>query len=162
MKNSQQIIKIKKKFTHWGEDWILWAWQWVFSRIINGHQEMEDLEDKLGESSEGRFSVLVTVIFSREERWRRNWDRRLFPVCLNERSHYQVVVEMVNPSSSSDWLRLFTTMAVLWTVNDFFYVAGTLNAENLSGDIFINFSLISLTEMPSVFIGQFLIGKFSS
>ena len=50
-------------------------------------------------------------------------------------------------------------MAVLWTVNDFFYVAGTLNAENLSGDIFINFSLISLTEMPSVFIGQFLIGK---
>ena len=53
-------------------------------------------------------------------------------------------------------------MAVLWTVNDFFYVAGTLNAENLSGDIFINFSLISLTEMPSVFIGQFLIGKFST
>ena len=53
-------------------------------------------------------------------------------------------------------------MAVLWTVNDFFYVAGTLNAENLSGDIFINFSLISLTEMPSVFIGQFLIGKLQS
>ena len=51
-------------------------------------------------------------------------------------------------------------MAVLWTVNDFFYVAGTLNAENLSGDMFINFSLISLTEMPSVFIGQFLIGMF--
>ena len=49
-------------------------------------------------------------------------------------------------------------MAILWTVNDFFYVAGTLNAENLSGDMFVNFSLISLTEMPSVFIGQFLIG----
>ena len=60
------------------------------------------------------------------------------------------------------YTRLFITMAVLWTVNDFFYVAGTLNAENLSGDIFINFSLISLTEMPSVFIGQFLIGKFSA
>ena len=55
-------------------------------------------------------------------------------------------------------VRLFVTMAVLWTVNDFFYVAGTLNAENLSGDMFVNFSLISLTEMPSVFIGQFLIG----
>ena len=54
--------------------------------------------------------------------------------------------------------RLFITMAILWTVNDFFYVAGTLNAENLSGDMFVNFSLISLTEMPSVFIGQFLIG----
>jgi len=57
-------------------------------------------------------------------------------------------------------IRLFITMAVLWTVNDFFYVAGTLNAENLSGDMFVNFSLISLTEMPSVFIGQFLIDKF--
>ena len=31
------------------------------------------------------------VLFSREERWRRNTIRRIFPVRLNERSHYQVV-----------------------------------------------------------------------
>ena len=49
-------------------------------------------------------------------------------------------------------------MAVIWTVNDYFYIAGSLNAENLAGNIFTNFSLLSLTELPSVFIGQFLMG----
>jgi len=51
-------------------------------------------------------------------------------------------------------------MALLWSVNDYFYVAGSMNVENLAGDMFVNFSLLSLTEMPSVFIGQFLIDRF--
>jgi len=96
-------------------------------RIINGHQEMEDLEDKLEKNVGGETETEDSFLSA-----------------------------LMNGAI----IRLFTTMAVLWTVNDFFYVAGTLNAENLSGDIFINFSLISLTEMPSVFIGQFLIDKF--
>ena len=50
-------------------------------------------------------------------------------------------------------------MSVIWAVNDYFYIAGSLNAENLAGNMFVNFSLLSLTELPSVFIGQFLIGK---
>jgi len=51
-------------------------------------------------------------------------------------------------------------MALLWSVNDYFYVAGSMNVENLAGDMFVNFSLLSLTEMPSVFIGQFLIDRY--
>ena len=54
--------------------------------------------------------------------------------------------------------RVFGSMAVIWTVNDYFYIAGSLNAENLAGNIFTNFSMLSLTELPSVFIGQFLMG----
>ena len=49
-------------------------------------------------------------------------------------------------------------MSMIWVVNDYFYISGSLNVENLAGNLFVNFSLISLTEMPSVFIGQFLIG----
>ena len=55
--------------------------------------------------------------------------------------------------------RVFILVGLIWTVNDYFYIAGTLNAENLVGNIFINFALVSLTELPSVFIGQFLMGK---
>ena len=55
-------------------------------------------------------------------------------------------------------LSVFVSMALIWTVNDYFYIAGSLNVENLAGNMFLNFSLLSLTELPSVFIGQFLIG----
>ena len=51
-------------------------------------------------------------------------------------------------------------MALIWTVNDYFYIAGSLNVENLAGNMFLNFSLLSLTELPSVFIGQFLMGGY--
>ena len=51
-------------------------------------------------------------------------------------------------------------MALLWSVNDYFYVAGSMNVENLAGDMFVNFSLLSLTELPSVFVGQFLIDRY--
>ena len=57
-------------------------------------------------------------------------------------------------------VRVMSLMSVIWAVNDFFYIAGTLNAENLAGNIFLNFSLLSLTELPSVFIGQFLIDRY--
>ena len=50
-------------------------------------------------------------------------------------------------------------MAVIWSVNDYFYVAGSLNAENLHGDIWLNFSLVALTEAPAAFVGTFLMGK---
>ena len=55
-------------------------------------------------------------------------------------------------------LSVFVSMALIWTVNDYFYIAGSLNVENLAGNMFLNFSLLSLTELPSVFIGQFLMG----
>ena len=50
-------------------------------------------------------------------------------------------------------------MAIIWSVNDYFYVAGSLNAENLHGDIWLNFSLVALTEAPAAFVGTFLMGK---
>ena len=50
-------------------------------------------------------------------------------------------------------------MSMIWVVNDYFYISGSLNVENLAGNLFVNFSLLSLTELPSVFIGQFLIGN---
>jgi len=51
-------------------------------------------------------------------------------------------------------------MSMIWVVNDYFYISGSLNVENLAGNLFVNFSLLSLTELPSVFIGQFLIDRF--
>ena len=58
------------------------------------------------------------------------------------------------------FFRVIVSMTLIWTVNDYFYIAGSLNAENLAGNIFTNFSLLSLTELPSVFIGQFLMGRW--
>ncbi len=40
------------------------------------------------------------------------------------------------------------------TVNDFFYIGGQLNVENLAGNQFVNFAVVAFTEMPSVFIGE--------
>merc|ERR1719474_853451 len=56
--------------------------------------------------------------------------------------------------------RVVCLMTINWIVNDYFYITGTLNAENLKGNIFINFTLLSLTELPSVFVGQFLIDRY--
>ena len=56
------------------------------------------------------------------------------------------------------YYRVFGSMALIWAVNDYFYIAGSLNAENLPGNMFTNFSLLALTELPSVFVGQFLMG----
>ncbi|XP_023349584.1 solute carrier family 22 member 15 [Eurytemora carolleeae] len=57
-------------------------------------------------------------------------------------------------------LRLLICMATLWSVNDYFYFGGLLNAQNLAGNMFVNMSLTALTELPSVFIGQYLIDRF--
>lgn len=57
-------------------------------------------------------------------------------------------------------LRVGLCMATIWSVNDYFYIAGSMNVENLAGDMFLNFSLLSLTELPSVFMGQFLIDRY--
>jgi len=56
--------------------------------------------------------------------------------------------------------RLVVSMAVLYSVNDYFYFAGQINAGNLAGNMFVNFALLALTELPSVFIGQFMIDRF--
>ena len=56
--------------------------------------------------------------------------------------------------------RVGLSLATIWCVNDYFYIAGSMNVENLAGDMFVNFSLLALTELPSVFIGQFLIDRF--
>jgi len=63
---------------------------------------------------------------------------------------------LFNPSI----LRIMFYMSMIWVVNDYFYISGSLNVENLAGNLFVNFSLLSLTELPSVFIGQFLIDRF--
>ena len=44
-------------------------------------------------------------------------------------------------------------------MNDFFYVGGQLNVENLAGNQFVNFALVAFTEFPSVFIGEYLMDK---
>ena len=44
-------------------------------------------------------------------------------------------------------------------VNDFLYVGGQLNVENLAGNQLINFAVVGLTELPSVFFGEFLINR---
>ncbi|TRY77763.1 hypothetical protein TCAL_10421 [Tigriopus californicus] len=62
--------------------------------------------------------------------------------------------------ASSKYLMILTmVLGVTWTVNDFFYIGGQLNVENLAGNQFVNFAIISLTEMPSVFIGEFFINR---
>ena len=50
-------------------------------------------------------------------------------------------------------------MSIIWAVNDYFYIAGSLNAENLHGDLWLNFALVALTELPAAFVGQFLMGR---
>ncbi len=44
-------------------------------------------------------------------------------------------------------------------VNDFFYVGGQMNVENLAGNQFVNFALAATTELPSVFIGEFICNR---
>ena len=50
-------------------------------------------------------------------------------------------------------------MSIIWSVEDYFYIAGSLNAENLHGDVFLNFSILALTELPAPIIGRFFMGK---
>ena len=45
------------------------------------------------------------------------------------------------------------------SVNDFFYIGGQMNVENLAGNQFVNFALVAFTEMPSVFIGELMINS---
>lgn len=45
-------------------------------------------------------------------------------------------------------------------VNDFFYLGGQMNVENLAGNQYVNFALVASTELPSVFVGEFLINRY--
>jgi hypothetical protein len=45
-------------------------------------------------------------------------------------------------------------------VNDFFYIGGQMNVENLAGNQFVNFAVVALTELPSAFIGKFFMNRF--
>ncbi len=44
-------------------------------------------------------------------------------------------------------------------VNDFFYIGGQMNVENLAGNQFVNFALVALTETPSVFLGEYICNR---
>jgi len=55
--------------------------------------------------------------------------------------------------------RVIALMSIIWAVNDYFYIAGSLNAENLHGDLWLNFALVALTELPAAFVGQFLMDR---
>ena len=46
------------------------------------------------------------------------------------------------------------------TLNDFLYIGGQLNVENLAGNQFVNFAVLAFTELPSVFVGEFLINRY--
>jgi len=56
--------------------------------------------------------------------------------------------------------RLVVSMAILYTVNDYIYFGAQINAGNLAGNMFVNFSLLALTELPSPFVGQFMMDRF--
>jgi len=56
---------------------------------------------------------------------------------------------------------LYTVLlSIIWVINDFMYIGGQLNVENLAGNQFINFALVGLTELPSSFIGEFFMNRF--
>ena len=57
----------------------------------------------------------------------------------------------------SSYLSFKSSVLIDRIVNDFLYSAGQLNSSNLAGNQFVNFSVIALTEMPSCFVGAFLI-----
>ena len=46
---------------------------------------------------------------------------------------------------------------ITWTVNDFLYIGGQMNVENLAGNQFVNFAIIGFSDLPSVFIGEAMI-----
>ena len=86
---------------------------------------------------------------------------RFLLICFTGKCQVETIMLLpVQQRIMSLIVRVMSLMSVIWAVNDFFYIAGTLNAENLAGNIFLNFSLLSLTELPSVFIGQFLIDRY--
>ena len=35
-----------------------------------------------------------------------------------------------------------------------------MNVENLAGNQFVNFAVLAFTELPSVFVGEFLINRY--
>jgi len=78
---------------------------------------------------------------------------------LNELEEKQEDIGPLQLFKNTVLLRLVCLVAVIWSVNDYFYIAGSLNAENLHGDIWLNFSLVALTELPAVFVGTFLMER---
>lgn len=50
-------------------------------------------------------------------------------------------------------------MMLIWCVNSMVYYGLALNVKNLGGNLYINFSLASLIELPSYFVTQFLLAK---
>ena len=83
--------------------------------------------------------------------------RELMPVRETASTERATLTAFVRRASL---FRVGLSLSTIWCVNDYFYIAGSMNVENLAGDMFVNFSLLSLTELPSVFIGQFLIDRF--
>jgi OCT family organic cation transporter-like MFS transporter 4/5 len=77
-----------------------------------------------------------------------------------EQNQETVTLGVVSMFKEKNLLRLMICMSVLFTVNDYFYFAGLLNAANLAGNMFLNQALLALTELPSVFIGQYIIDRF--
>ena len=45
-------------------------------------------------------------------------------------------------------------------VNELMYNASLLNSGSFAGNQYINFSLMSLTELPASFVGQFMCNRF--
>ena len=62
--------------------------------------------------------------------------------------------------SNKSILQILAIMSILWSVNEYFYIAVSLNVENLAGNMFVNFSLLSLTELPAVFIGNWTVSNW--
>ena len=45
-------------------------------------------------------------------------------------------------------------------VNELMYGAGLLNSGSFAGNQYVNFALMSLTELPASFVGNFMINRF--
>ena len=76
---------------------------------------------------------------------------------ISEELTQQEQIGVIGLLKSRKMLRLIFLFCITWTVNDYFYVGGQLNVENLAGNQFLNFAIVAMTEFPSVFIGQLMI-----
>ena len=85
------------------------------------------------------------------------WDGELDIIASAISKEKKQGVVAIFSSSKMRWIMLL--FCVTWSVEDFFYLGGQMNVENLAGNQFINFVIVAFTEFPSVFIGEFLINK---
>ena len=61
--------------------------------------------------------------------------QELMPVRKTETTESATLTAFVRRASL---FRVGLSLATIWCVNDYFYIAGSMNVENLAGDMFVN------------------------